>query len=162
MQCWQDLAQFQQFLICMLSQAGPFPMQGVTDGSDAKAGMIGEWITGNSTVAYAAYPAVTDSTVSTLVLSPGDWDIWAYMYLTTAFGASSFTLSLLPTGFSDNLTGIAGALGQAELNIIIGNQVRANVTVPTLTSFKIHVDQSGNSALLAGNAQLTVNARRRR
>jgi hypothetical protein len=164
MQCWQDIAQFQQFLICMLSQAGPFPMQGVTDGSDAKPGMIGEFVSLTGSMSYAANPAVTQQIVSVGVLSPGDWQITSWLGATTPVGLAEFSLSPTPAGVSNSMLGISwqvvsGVATSQDLTIN-STQARGSFTVPTLLPFSITINQSTATGLLAGTAILTVQARR--
>jgi hypothetical protein len=162
MQCWQDIAQFQQFLKCMLSQMGPYPMQGVTDGSDAAAGVIGEFMTGTSSMAYAA-SVLTTGNVSPLVLSPGDWDIWASMSTTGPFGGAAFNLNPAPAGMSNILRAWVGSYGATTFadGTVVGPYARGSFTVPTLLPFSIQVDNTPG-AEPAGTATLVVSARRRR
>jgi hypothetical protein len=166
MQCWQDIAQFQQFLICMLSQAGPFPLQGITDGSNAKAGNIGEYITMVGTMAYAAYPAVTTGTISAGVLPPGDWNITSAMTASAQIGEVSFYLSPEPAGMSNAMLGVAGittyGAGSTQTLSLIGQNARGNFTVPTLLPFAVAVYNNTGSTLVAGTVTLTVEARRMR
>jgi hypothetical protein len=165
MQCWQDIAQFQQFLMAMLSQMGPYPMQGVTDGSDAKPGMIGEYVTGAGSLNYAANPAVTTGTVSPLVLSPGDWNITTWLYMTSPYGEAAFWLDPRPVGNSNLLRGaVAGvtAISSVNTSVVVGQTGRGSYTVPTLLAFSVTIDQSTSAALTAGTASVVVEARRMR
>lgn len=53
---------------------GPVSIRGVTDGSNAAAGQVGEFITAN-----AANTSLTNgvwSNIATISLTPGDWDVW--------------------------------------------------------------------------------------
>jgi hypothetical protein len=163
MQCWQDIAQFQQFLQCMLSQMGPIPIQGVTDGSDAKAGYIGEYITGQSPFTYTAYPNITTVNLSPLVVSPGDWNLWSFAGMATEFGAVQYGLSPVPAGVYGGLgavNSIGGASPVAEYASVMSPTTRANVTVPTLLPFTLTVHQDTSSSLPAGNGILYVFGRR--
>jgi hypothetical protein len=167
MQCWQDLSQFQQFLQAMLSQAGPIPLKGVTDGSNAATGNIGEWLNGPAQVAYAAYPAITTQVVSPLVLSPGDWDVWAAMQTTGEFDTARFLMSYpYPAGFSGGLIGTFTAGNPAGVDfayvVILSTVLRANVMVPTVIPMTVTIDLYGTAGLAAGTAYLNVYARRMR
>jgi hypothetical protein len=166
MQCWQDIAQFQQFLQCMLSQAGPIPMQGVTDGSDAKAGYIGEYLIFNGSMAFAANPAVTQQVLSVGVIPPGDWNLTSFMTANVAVGNAGFNLSPQPPGLSNIMHGAiwfgAVATQTAQDIAFNGQNARASVTVPTLLPFMVTVGQNTDAALTAGTATLTVEARRMR
>jgi hypothetical protein len=164
MQCWQDIAQFQQFLQCMLSQMGPYPVQGVTDGSDAKAGNIGEYIIMNATMAYAANPASTQQTISVGVLPPGDWDLTSFLSASTNVGGAGFYLSPAPAGMSNNMAGGQWQLasGSTESVAINGRAARGSFSVPSLLPFTIIIDQAFATGLPAGTATFTVEARRMR
>jgi hypothetical protein len=164
MQCWQDIAQFQQFLQCMLSQMGPIPLQGVTDGSDAKPGYIGEFITANATMSFAAGVSTT-TTLSVVVMSPGDWDISTFCGVTTPFGLVYYVLSPIPAGMSNDMAtqvGETSAVGVESLAYISGQPARGSFSVPTLLPFSVRVDQSNPAGLLAGQLQFHLQARRRR
>jgi hypothetical protein len=88
--------------------------KGVTDGSDAAAGQIGEII---SSVVTTGVPLTTNvgATVASISLSPGDWDVTGDVYLTgtaaisSVFVATSFVAATLPTV---PLTGINVARSQ--------------------------------------------------
>ncbi len=67
---------------------------GVTDGSDAAAGDIGEFVT--ATLASGSAVSLTSGTtanVTSISLTPGDWDVWGQVALhpaaTTVVGNSS-------------------------------------------------------------------------
>jgi hypothetical protein len=165
MQCWQDIAQFQQFLMCMLSQLGPYPVQGVTDGSDAKPGNIGEYIMLSVAMPFAANPANTQQVVSAGVLPPGDWQIYPALQLSTIVGSAQFWLTPQPAGVTNDMAGTAGTIGIAGSETaarVIGQIARGSFTVPTLLAFTVHVDQSTATGLAAGTATLDVEARRMR
>jgi hypothetical protein len=163
MDCWQQISQFQQFLQCMLSQMGPFPMQGVTDGSDAKAGNIGEFIQLTATMAYAAAVATT-AVVSVGVIPPGDWDLWSYGTPTTAIGIGHYYLSPAPAGISNGMQAVAGsaATGSVTEALLVSQSARGSFTVPTLLAFQAVVDQTITAGLPAGQLAIGIGARRRR
>jgi hypothetical protein len=159
MQCWQDIAQFQQFLACMLSQMGPYPMQGVTDGSDAKAGNIGEFIMFNSNFSF---PATSQTqAISVGVLSPGDWDCHVNANTPNAVTELGFALSPVPSGFSSNMTGGLALTSGADVLNVIGSMARASLTVPTLLPFTVSSNVTGTGGA-AGTGTLTFTARRMR
>jgi hypothetical protein len=161
MQCWQDIAQFQQFLACMLSQMGPFPMQGVTDGSNAAPGNIGEFMTATANATFAA-GVVTTTTLSPIVIPPGDWDLWSFSEQTVETGIVWYYASPQPVGVTNDMSGIAGAPGAGLLTRVIGLPARGSFTVPTLLAFHVEVHQDTVAGLLAGTLYLTVSGRRRR
>jgi hypothetical protein len=157
MQCWQDIAQFQQFLQCMLSQMGPIPLQGVTDGSDAKAGQIGEWI---QMIQNFTVP-ITDQTItlSMGVLSPGDWTCFGHGFCSVQILALNFALVPQPTGFSNNM---GGGVGSPAVSVSIPSATaRASLTVPTLVPFQI-TTYPVTTGPVAGAGQFIFAARRDR
>jgi hypothetical protein len=165
MRCWQQIAQFKALVRHVLTEMGPIPLQGVTDGSNAQPGDIGEYLQGNAQLNYAAYPTNTLGNVAPLVIPPGDWDIWSSASTTTAFGTVIFYLNPLPTGISNAMEGLSGAVDTAtattQLNAVFSGQMaRGSFTVPTLMNFAVEVAQSSDAALLAGQFALRLEARR--
>ena len=73
------------------------PLTGVTDGSDAAAGQIGEIISGVNTTG-SAIPASTPQNVVAIALTAGDWDVFGELWFTPA-GATMTSLvgALNPT-----------------------------------------------------------------
>jgi hypothetical protein len=134
------------------------PLLGVTDGSNAPAGYVGEFAEMTVTVAYAASPTITNQTVSTLVLTAGDWNIWAYAEYTVGVGFASFTQTPQATGTSNGVHGQVGGGGGTD-DGVMGSLVRGSFSLPTALPFQVYVDQS-QAGLLAGTFYLTVNARR--
>jgi hypothetical protein len=57
------------------------PRRGVTDGTDAAAGMVGEYLLANNTAGSALTTGVPIN-VATLTLSAGDWDVWGQTIFT--------------------------------------------------------------------------------
>jgi hypothetical protein len=161
MQCWQDIAQFQQFLMAMLSQMGPYPMQGITDGSQAIAGNIGE--VAHSVVA-GTFPVTANNvqTISAIVLSPGDWDVSATCDMQgAATTGSDFALTPVPTGVLDQLSAVAAVSTGVEDTSLHSGVTQANIKVPTLLAFQLTTNITGAGAA-AGTFNFTTFARRRR
>jgi len=76
-------------------QNGQF-LLGATDGTAASAGQVGETLGGNGGVVACAAGAATS--LATISLSPGDWDVWGW--ITGGPGsttASSYVLGLIGT-----------------------------------------------------------------
>jgi hypothetical protein len=85
-----------------------FVRTGVTDGSDAAAGQVGEFLT-----ATAAGVAMTNSTarnITSLVLSAGDWDVWGSTYFGPSVGMTSMNAGLSLTTATLPATGLYMAL----------------------------------------------------
>ncbi len=72
---------------------GALSKYGVTDGSDASAGQIGEYLTGAISGTVSA-----QAQVGTLNLTAGDWDVWCGAQLTVSGTATLTGLSLSATG----------------------------------------------------------------
>jgi len=106
---------------------------GVTDGSNAPAGQIGEFLTATRTVT-----PVTGSydNVVQMTLTPGDWDVWGAVYFQGAtFSNVQVSVSTSPTAASlgapfVNIL-VHGLSGPPSNVSLIAPQVRLNVTAPT-------------------------------
>jgi hypothetical protein len=96
--CWNQLNSFTQFLLSLLSQS-VVSTQGVTDGSEAAPGKVGEIITASGNTIVNAVTGATYTVINTMSLSPGDWGIYAnyFIYSTNVVGATAAWLVLLPT-----------------------------------------------------------------
>lgn len=142
------------------------PIVGVTDGSDAAPGQVGEFIKASSGFSYSASPVVTTSSLSVIIVQPGDWDLWAFISgMTTNFGGAAFYLNPVPTGMSNNL-GTVNGIGSSSLveqnATVVSAMARGLFSVPTLLAFTVTIDQSNTTGILAGSGQLSVEGRRRR
>jgi hypothetical protein len=139
--------------------------QGITDGSLAAAGAVGEVI--NSTVS-GAFPVTiaTANPVSSLVVTPGDWDVQSTATLTVTSGTTlqgaSFLLNPLPTGFSTNMSTIIGnqTVGASPQNALTMSSpvARASVAVPTLMAFTL----TTNTTAAGGSGTWSFFSRARR
>lgn len=161
-QNYEDVKRAQAFLRQMLTDiikedptilSGGAPLAGVTDGSDAQPGMVGEFLHFSAGFSYPA--AVTTQMVSAGVLPPGDWDVWAWAGASVPTTGMNFHLSPVPPGFSGDLTSGFGLGGIAEATAIVAPAVRALISVPTLLAFSLQVDPTA-----AGTVGLEVSARR--
>lgn len=138
-------------------------LAGVTDGSNAAPGYVGEFITGNSAFNY---PAATYTTfnLTPLVMPAGDWNMWAFMGVSTAIDSATFYLNPIPLGVSNGMGALSGVKGTptgpvSELATMVCPMARGSFSVPTALAFFAAVDQTAGS-LPAGNGYLNVNARR--
>jgi hypothetical protein len=164
MQCWQDIAQFQQFLQCMLSQMGPYPVQGVTDGSAALPGNIGEYMDFTVTQSVTLVASVSQIVNFNMgVLSPGDWDVMAFLTPSLELNVVTYVLSPQPTGFSTNMAAsqatTAGPMQPEIWATLASARARASITVPTLIVFAVNL---GSQVASTGNVSMNVTARRMR
>lgn len=147
--------------------AGSGPIHGVTDGSNAQPGDVGEFFQVSPSFTFAAYPNNTTTTVSAAVLQPGDWNLASALSFGVAVGPVSWALSPVPPGLSNAMNGYAVDLNPnvtffAETGIITGFPARASVSVPTLLAFSVNVGQSALASLTAGTGYLILEGRRAR
>jgi hypothetical protein len=129
--------------------------RGVTDGSNAAAGEIGEYLTASSgTVAVSSN---TQTNIISLALTPGDWDLWGNLTLSATAGS---------TNVQGGITTVSG--GGAQDVALVGPSVsafftaivprRVSITVTTtfyVTGFMIFASGTGS-------ASASLRARRRR
>lgn len=136
------------------------PIAGVTTGAAARPGEVGEFLLGSTVVNFAVNTGTQTILAQPLVLTPGDWDVEAYMEPDISFDSCAFFLSPQPPGFSDNMTGYLGVFTPApELQaLIVSERVQGLVNVPTLLPFTIVI----SNVTTAGTATLTATARRMR
>lgn len=142
------------------------PIIGVTDGSRAAPGIVGEYIRSQIDIPITA-GTVNNSVVSPLVVQPGDWNLWASMWFSVLVGPVSFILSPPPTGTSNAMGAWAGSIASAgtgsvlEAIILNGQMTAASFSVPSVLPFNVRIDQSLGS-LTAGTATFLVEGRRMR
>jgi hypothetical protein len=110
--------------------------QGVTDGSVPAAGLVGEVLTAAS-AGGTSVPNQTPVNIVTLLLSPGDWDVWGTMMVmptvgTTQIYGSVSTVSATLNG-NDQRYGhqLAGGATFGSLSSIPVPAITVNVSVPT-------------------------------
>lgn len=135
------------------------PIAGVTDGSAARPGEVGEYVMGTSAVNVVIDPAEHTYLAQPLVLSPGDWDIQASFYA-PGLNAEAIAVHLepLPTGVSGGLDGnIQVSTGSMHARVTTP-RTQALVSVPTLLPFSLAVRNATNTSA----ATLTVTGRRMR
>lgn len=148
---------------------GSGPLLGVSDGSKAAPGIVGQVIHMEVNIPYAGYPAITQPVVNVGVLPPGDWQMFPSMEFVDgaagAIGGASFALSGT-TGVSSDMNGLVifgVTVGQAEEGAtVVGQTGSASWAVPTMISFQVVINQSTDATLPAGNATFRLEARRMR
>lgn len=119
--------------------SGAAPIAGVTDGSNAAAGQVGEYLTTNL---LGGSPLAMVSTVArdilTLALTAGDWDVWADISITPAGGSPTGTHAWIGTVSATAPTSGASTAdlwwqlmpaGTAALSWPVGRQ-RFNLSAP--------------------------------
>lgn len=157
---WQQIQCIQQIVLNVLSQGIP----GVTDGSLAKAGMVGERIQQSSSGTFTGNPYST--VVPAVTVPAGDWSIQAQLAIADTSSAGGYfyegLLELL--GPTNNILGTSllqvtpmANNGFAAINA--NTQVFPfNVSVPTIISAQIKV--VGYAPTTPGNWAIAVYGRR--
>jgi hypothetical protein len=166
-QCYADVKRAEALLKQMIKDiiacdpgiiGSGMPIIGVTDGSDAQPGQVGEFvrlIIGNITIP-AAY-LVQNVTLG--VLSPGDWDCWCSCSFTSFISDARMSLNPVPTGFSDEMyVGMATTLESFNL---VGPTGRALISVPTLVNMQLTTNLAAEGPA-ATIGYMIFSARRRR
>jgi len=140
------------------SPVGPLVLTGVTDGSNATAGTVGEYISSTVAVGSAvslstATGAFTGKTITSISLTAGDWDIFGSVGInnasTTNFiaaaGGISTTSDTLSSSYEQETRFSYGSSGLVLNNVI-------SFVVPTL---RVSIS-STTTYYLIGYAQFTV------
>ena len=80
------------------SPVGPLVLTGVTDGSNASAGSVGEYVSSTVANGTVSFSNGTPLNVTSISLTAGDWDVWGR--LTFGSGSIPSTLNSLSSGVS--------------------------------------------------------------
>jgi hypothetical protein len=116
------------------------PLLGVTDGSNALAGQIGEAISSNVASPGITLVNGTPSNVTNITITPGDWDVSGEVWLQNGAGLSTANVG----GFSTtSITFAASSVAMARaqlmmsqsanaLNVMPLRPARVNVTASTI------------------------------
>lgn len=153
--------------------AGPTAVNGFTNGSNAAAGKIGEYLSSIVTVAAGVSIATGVATqIRSLVLTPGDWDLWGEVALGPPVGgvaelyyaaASLWTTSAAsPTTSQYPADGVAyselafNATGDGATMSL--NPMRINITTNTTYFLNAYIEYGATSLHVGG----AIRARRRR
>jgi hypothetical protein len=176
-QCYEDILMMKQILskvICDMAATDPdfqkclaqamaaagsnVPLVGVTDGSNAQPGQVGEFLSNRQTVNIPAVTGTNNQFLSTIVLPPGDWDIWAWTSVNGIIDALLFSLDPQPAGFSNSAAAWFDDPTNNGVGLTIsGMTARGSVSVPTLLVFIY-----STVCTTATTAAFQVEARRRR
>jgi hypothetical protein len=149
--------------------AGSSGIIGITDGSLAKPGYVGEYV---QMVVAVPIPVTWNynQSVSMGTLQPGDWTVQATLSVGTLVGGTSYSLSPVPAGVSNNMACQIGCwVTTAEAGMMTSTLTspvaRANITVPTLFVFSVTTNYLGGGGVIApqsGSGSMTFTARRAR
>jgi hypothetical protein len=144
---------------------GPLASPGVTDGSNAAAGQVGEFL--NTGVASGVpVTNITRSNVVSMLLQPGDWDVQGAISISLSAGTASNLQAYVGT-VSNNLTpGATGAPGYAVItgagfttgNMLQTGTARFSLAAPTTIYLGIFANFTGGTCTASGS----ITARRAR
>lgn len=154
-QCYEDVIQLKRFLTRIMTeimQSDPglnVRIQGVTDGSDAAPGEVGEYLR-----QYGTLPVPGDGTtvmpVATLRLTAGDWQVSGqFGFDGVACRVAGADIAPALTGDSYHSTGIGlildgGATLQPGGSYPLGGAVRVSLAQPGEVILRVHVESVGN------------------
>jgi hypothetical protein len=143
-----------------------FVVTGITGGTNAAAGQIGEFLTASNPVSSATLSSGSPATLATLSLTAGDWDVWGEGWLTNGSAAMSDCVIGINTATSFVATpsanaahsriGVAGLSGDTE---IIPTQI-ARINITTTTSVFLLGQCIFSTGTTTGGG--VISARRRR
>jgi len=140
-----------------ISKAGTsVPILGVTDGSDAQPGQVGEYLFFSE--AFPIPSGNETQSVSLGILPPGDWDVFVFATPSAAISVLYYWLNPLPAGFSTNAMGYQENSAGTTAATVSGIPTRGLISNPTLMAFNIWTDNTGAAA----TANLYASARRAR
>jgi len=133
-----------QAIIDQIMQSGStVPTIGVTDGSDAQPGQVGEFkqFTATGTVPGTSTPSWQTTSASVGVLPPGDWNVFGAFNPQVGTEGNWYQLDPVPAGFSNPMNGGSFIYGQAAAvgAWSVSQTARALLAVPTLLAFQINI-----------------------
>jgi hypothetical protein len=170
--CWDQSQDLEAFLTQVITDiftqnpgiipppppsAGTGPIIGVSDGSDAAPGEVGEFVSFPISASYAAAPQT--QFIQMGVLQPGDWDIRGNLYFETFIEGVLAYLSPQPTGVSNDMlacnqiNAATGSPDTAGVALTLPT-ARASFAVPTLFVLKMLTNYwgaGGNAGTAVGN-----------
>jgi hypothetical protein len=140
---------------------GPQSPMGVTDGSDASPGQVGQFVTFSNTVNFPT-TAQVNQPVNLGTLQPGDWDCNMFAEASVFVTNLQLILSPVPPGFSGNMSAVLAMTVGTEAVITICPQARASLTAGTNITAAVTTNNVGAAPPTGGTATVSFNARRRR
>lgn len=146
-------------IIAAIQKSGSnLPLLGVTDGSNAQPGQVGEYVRFQQTVSILGTAQTQSVTMG--VLQPGDWDVWLFAGPQGWTADIQIYLDPLPAGFIDSGYAILGDMGAVPI-AAVGMTTRGSISVPTLMVMTLTTNNSGPGS---GNSTCgcILTARRRR
>lgn len=138
-----------------LVAASPAALRGVTDGSNAPPGAIGEFM--SNAAGGLSFPTAIWGFICAITLTAGDWDVWANASFSPTTAASYVGAALSTTASSANIilgsSFIASLGGSPILGQSQGNcpPTRINVTANQVISLLGIVTYASGSVTIQGN-----------
>jgi hypothetical protein len=135
------------------------PITGITDGSDAPAGTVGEYLeVATSTFVGIGSNVTTDLASGTL--QPGDWDIAGSAYFQASSSAGSDDLrAWINTVSATQPAGIHGGLGISSttagglINTVNIPLLRLNISIPTTIYLSVNANYGSGTMQIRGFAR---------
>ena len=136
---------------------------GVTDGSDAAPGQIGEFISSNVIAPGVTLATTVNKIITSINLTPGDWDVSAEGWV--AVGAALPTLLQLgvsPSGGQPNPAYntarviVSSGFGASTASVYALKTCRASLSAPATYSLAVNLSFPSGTCTAYGN----INARR--
>lgn len=138
--------------------------KGVTDGSDASSGQVGEYITSNIVIGSAvSMSSGTTGPITLISLTAGDWDVWANVITNPAVGTTTGTLevgisttsSALPTAPANGGNNINSFVSSSGAGFVQGGNCMMRVSIASTTTVYIVAlaNFSGGSLSAYGSIQ---------
>jgi hypothetical protein len=122
---------------------------GVTDGSDAAAGQVGEYMTASGSVPLANN---TVTTVATLNLTAGDWEVSGGVTFTISGAASTHYAAGIDGTFGSEIIATIPT-GSGTWRLSAGAPVRRNVTAATAVHLSAFAGFTSGAVSAAGTLQ---------
>lgn len=147
-----------QAIIAAIEKSGSaLPLIGVTNGTPAQPGQVGEYVQILQQVPYTTAQGQVQS-VTMGILQPGDWLTWCSMGTTTLTSGLFMQLNPQPVGFTGTFANEMAGTGMAAATALIGPPCQALISVPTLVVIQITTNLGAVGT--AGTADIFFNALR--
>lgn len=164
-ECWRDVKAAKEALKRIIADiiaedptiVAGVGVAGVTDGSWAQPGQVGEVVQFITPVSYGE--GTQTQNVSAGILPPGDWDLYASAGFSTVLLGAQFVLNPVPAGFDFALN----AASQASLNegiVLVSQLGLAHTSAPSLLAYAVTTNVAAGTG--AGTMTLFTVGRRRR
>lgn len=136
-----------QAIIDAIAKSGSnVPLLGVTNGSAAQPGQVGEIVAFNQSQTVTVPTGGTGGSFlfNMGVLQPGSWYLTAAMFPSFGTMNANYGLTPVPNGFS---TGLIGGLASTttEESYIISQPAKADISVPTLLAMTVNLVVTGGA-----------------